>query len=936
VTDSLGCTGSDTVEVIELPAPKLTASYIQTDVSISSGHDGRIDLSVSGGTPPYSYDWNTGAFTQDISFLYEGTYTVTITDEGEQSLVISVEIKGPQVQSCDITVDFTYVIDSITQEVRLNVSTTEYEYFWTFGDGAVSYIPSPTHIYSYPGQYEICLSAYDDTSDCSFEVCKLITVGSPECIADYTFYFDATDSLLLHFSNNSIGPISSWYWNFADGNISTDQDVDHRFKEPGSYQVCLFTLDSTTGCQSEACRNITIGSVPMVADFTYFINPDSRKVTFTNISSGIITDYYWTYGDGTDYSSLDSSHTYEEPRIYTVCLTVRNKNTDEFTEICKSLTVGIQSCNLSAAYSYFIDPVSRKVNFTNISLGTVHSYFWNFGDGTSSTRLNPIHQFSGIGYYLISLSVRDTIANCTDFHAELIQVGETECKALFRYSVDPDSLTVTLEDNSQGPIKDYFWTFDDGYISNQKDPVHQYSNSGLYQISLTITDSTGTCMDYLTTQVQVGYVDCSADFTVFIDSLTNTAYFSSQSLGSSSKYYWIFSDGKMSTKKNPVHQFPYPGYQKVSLNTFNVLSGCMDYKEQVILIGSQGIDCEADFIYRADEVTNTVSFADRSLGEGLTHFWNFGDGDTSLVSNPLHQYSRGGIYNVCLTVYSTSGVQNTSCKKVFAGSREAGNCMAQFIFTVNDDALLVNYSDKSVGKPDHWYWEFGDSRISKLQNPINVYAKPGYYTVRQQITKQSTGCISDAFALVNVNMEGGLIAAFGYTIDSTRIKAESYPVDYVGVSLGDASKYKWSFGDGYYDSTTTTPTHVYGAPGTYEVCLTIYDDVSGEENTACENVVVGSPLFINYPFEKNDMDLYCYPNPSDELCYLVFDIPASGYTELTVYSITGNKLRFLVNKLLDHGRHIYEMNSSEWENGMYLVRLQTVSGTVIQKLIIQH
>jgi|GEM_PF-3264013 len=916
--------------------PKLTASYTKTDVSTPGGHDGRIDLTVSGGTPPYFYSWNTGAFTQDINFLFEGFYKVTITDAGAQSLSVTIEIKGPQVQPCNFTVDFTYTVDTLTQQVSLDVSTTDYEYFWNFGDGTVSAGQSPEHSYSYPGLYNVCLTAFDAGTNCSYQVCKMIKVGAPQCIADYTFYVDVTDSMLLHFNDNSSGAVSAWYWNFADGNVSTDQDANHKFKNAGTYQVCLYTLDNATGCLSEICKNITIGSVPLAADFTCFVNPVTRKVTFSNNSSGVITDYYWTFGDGMVYSGAETSHNYTDPGIYTVCLSIRNRNSGKFTEICKEIKVGTLPCDLNAEFSYFVDPSTRTVNFTNISSGTINSYFWNFGDGASSSQANTVHQFGKTGYYLVSLSVRNTTTGCTDFQVELIQVGQAECKAMFRYAVDPADLTVTLEDISLGRIKNYFWTFDDGSTSIYKDPFHQYGEPGLYQISLTVTDSTGTCMDYSATDVQVGYVDCSADFTVFIDSLTNTAWFTSQSLGSQIIYYWIFGDGKISTDKNPNHQFLYPGYQKVSLNTYNPLSGCMDYNEKIILVGSQSIDCEADFIYQTDETTNTVSFADRSLGDDLSYYWNFGDESSSQLSNPLHHYSKGGIYNVCLTVYSGSGIQNTTCKPVFAGMAATGNCLAQFMFTVNNDARLVNYTDKSFGTPDHWYWEFGDNSTSGAQYPAKVFNNPGYYVTREQIMIQSTGCISDAFALVSVDMEGGLIAGFGYTIDSTQLKAESYPVDYVGISLGDASKYKWSFGDGSYDSTTTTPTHVYSAPGIYDVCLTIYDEVSGEKNTSCEQVVVGSPGFTGYPFNVNNLVLRCIPNPSDDVCHLVMDLPAAGYTELTVYSVTGSKMRYLVNRHLEGGRHMYEINSSDWGNGLYFLRLQTVSGTVIEKLTIQH
>ena len=916
--------------------PKLNATYIQTNVSMPGGHDGKIDLTVTGGTPPYSYDWNTGAFTQDLNFLYEGVYTVTITDAGIQSLILSIEIKGPQVQTCELTVDFTYTVDTLTQEVSLDVSTLEYEYFWTFGDGLVSADPSPVHIYSNPGLYRVCLSAYDAGTDCSYEVCKMIKVGAPKCIADFSFYVDETDSMLLHFSDNSSGAVSAWYWNFADGKVSTDQNTDHKFLDAGTYQVCLYTLDNATGCLSEICKEINIGSVPLVADFTYFVNPVTRKVTFNNTSSGTITNYYWTFGDGTVYAGADTSHSYTSSGIYTVCLSVRNRNTGKFTETCKEIKVGTLSCNLTAAFSYFIDPDTRTASFTSISAGTIHSYFWNFGDGSTSSQANTVHPYGQAGYYLVTLSVRNIMTGCTDFTAEMIQVGQAECKALFKYSVDPENLTVDFEDISLGAIRDYFWTFDDGTTSSYQNPVNQYTEPGLYEVTLTVKDSSNTCMDFYATKIQVGYVDCSADFTVFIDSLTNTAYFTSHSLGSQIKYYWIFGDGKISVDKNPVHQFLFPGYQKISLNTFNELSGCMDYQEQIILIGSQGSDCEADFIYQTNETTHTVAFSNRSLGDGLTYFWNFGDETSSELTNPLHPFAEGGIYNVCLTAYSSSGVQNTTCKQVFAGTSATGNCLAQFMFTVNDDALLVRYKDNSFGNPDFWYWEFGDNSTSNSQNPGKVFSQPGYYVTREQIINQSTGCISDAFALVSVRMAGGLIAGFGYTIDSTSLKAESYPVDYVGISLGDASKYKWSFGDGSYDSTTTTPTHIYNAPGTYEVCLTIYDEVTGAENKTCQQVVVGAPGFTFYPFGEEGLTLQCVPNPSDDLCFLVFDVPQSGNTVLTIYSVTGSILRSLVNEHINTGRHVYEMNSSEWENGLYLVRLKTETGTITRKLTIQH
>ena len=71
---------------------------------------------------------------------------------------------------------------------------------------------------------------------------------------------------------------------------------------------------------------------------------------------------------------------------------------------------------------------------------------------------------------------------------------------------------------------------------------------------------------------------------------------------------------------------------------------------------------------------------------------------------------------------------------------------------------------------------------------------------------------------------------FGYDVDTLELKAESYPVDYIGVSLGDAKKFKWTFGDGSVDSTNLHPTHVYTAPGAYNVCFEVSNPVTGESD----------------------------------------------------------------------------------------------------------
>jgi hypothetical protein len=101
-------------------------------------------------------------------------------------------------------------------------------------------------------------------------------------------------------------------------------------------------------------------------------------------------------------------------------------------------------------------------------------------------------------------------------------------------------------------------------------------------------------------------------------------------------------------------------------------------------------------------------------------------------------------------------------------------------------------------------------------------------------------------------------------------------------------------------------------------------------------VVVGSPSSVGSRYGEHAISLVCYPNPSDDYCTVGFYLPSSGYTEVTLYSITGSKLRHLVSGSLERGPHTCVLNSSRWESGMYLVRLQTGSGTIIRRITIQH
>ena len=447
-------------------------------------------------------------------------------------------------------------------------------------------------------------------------------------------------------------------------------------------------------------------------------------------------------------------------------------------------------------------------------------------------------------------------------------------------------------------------------------------------------DETGQCMDFMLEPLQVGTVECNASFNYYIDSLTNATFFRSKVMGTATDLLWFFGDGNYSTETNPIHVFEYPGYYSVGLNVFNSANGCMDYYEEIILIGSRGIDVMADFIYTANGTTREVQFMDRSKGDIAGYIWNFGDGsDVSIQQDPVYTYQEGGFYYVCLTAISSGLISATNCKFIQVAADQQNSCLAEFYYSTDSIAVSASFVDVSFGNPDGWFWDFGDGESSTDQHPVHDYDVPGIYLVSLSIANTTSGCTSIYYDLVPVSQGNtGLVSGFGYDVDTTGLKAESYPVDYVGVSLGDAQKFKWSFGDGTIDSTSLQPTHIYTAAGTYYVCFEVSNPVSGESSTTCDSVTVG-PVGVHDFIIGGVLEVY--PNPFNDHAKVIYRIEEGSFVDLAVYDLMGRKVKVLVYDQRDSGTHEVLLKSEGMEHGMYYLMMNTDKGRVTRKVIME-
>ena len=223
---------------------------------------------------------------------------------------------------------------------------------------------------------------------------------------------------IIQFNDNSIdldGNISSWLWNFGDGNISVEQNTTHKYSDDGNYNVTLKITDNY-GSVNITSKQIRILNVGPKADFTYSPEKptDLENVTFKDKSldpDGRITDWSWTFGDGNNSDSMNPSYQYNDNGSYSVTLTVTDDDgsKDTISKQISIINVGpIASFSFSSVNITII--LNDELQFRDSSVdldGNIILWNWDFGDETISNEKNPIHYYSKNGVYQVTLTVID-------------------------------------------------------------------------------------------------------------------------------------------------------------------------------------------------------------------------------------------------------------------------------------------------------------------------------------------------------------------------------------------------------------------------------------------------------------------------------------------------------------------------------------------------
>lgn len=260
-----------------------------------------------------------------------GLMSISILMTHANSPNTSVEPPPP----CAPTAGFTYSsTDLMAMFTDISVVNGIPSWLWDFGDGNTSTMQNPTHTYTFPGVYTVCLITTDSCS--SDTSCASVTITCSQPTAGFS---NTSSSLMASFTDTSTSTstINSWLWDFGDGNTSSFQNPTHTYAFSGIYTVCLIATN-TCGSSDTACSSVTITQCN-APDAGFSHTPNGLTLDFmdTSTTSSLILSWLWDFGDGNTSSMQDPSHTYSLPGVYTVCLIVNDSCTSDTS--CSSITV---------------------------------------------------------------------------------------------------------------------------------------------------------------------------------------------------------------------------------------------------------------------------------------------------------------------------------------------------------------------------------------------------------------------------------------------------------------------------------------------------------------------------------------------------------------------------------------------------------------------
>lgn len=866
VTDTQGNTDTNCkteyIQVFPLPTPDFIVSGLSgcapLEVVFSDQSVSEVDIE--------EWIWGVGGssgviVTSDPNELITNSYntpdiytvSLTIQDANNCSNTVTrsdmiTVFPDPEV---DVTIvesfscNFPFAANFINNNPAGNLT-----YVWNFGNGEsfTGEAPLPV-IYSAPGTYDITVTAMDQNTNCTTtEVFNnILQVGYPVEI-DYSS-MDNCQRSTFSFMDNSTEPADSVFWDFGDGNFSTEVNPQHSFDQGGCFSVSLIRY--TQGCPSEGqlvdCLLIEAAPIASLSNNNPAGCTLPHTVSYSTNADSAVT-WLWNFGDGTTSIEPEPTHTYGEFGEYPVRLRITNNNgcVNVYTDTVRVIETAVQ---LTGPDYWGCTPYEFTLDESSATAVPINTWEWNIFDQNNvlvftSNEENPTHTLVDTGLYNVQLTVVN-VDGCssTGLFEGAVAIGQ---EVIPNFSATPletcIDAVVSFTDLSSSNANFWIWDFGDGVVVEDiQNPSHEYIDTGYFDVQLfafhygCFSEIRFEDLIHVNPPIGGALIERNCDNPYAIT-------FADRSFGVDS-VYWDFGEENLTTDTStilsPTHIFADTGCYKVVHSVFNITTDCVDHDTINVCIS----DPRASFnLNNTDGCAPLAVTVDNNSIFAETFEWIAPDAviTGANTESPTFTFNTPGIYNDVMLVISD--IQE--CPDTF---RTIENIFARgLVVNFNTDItggclpLTVNFSDNSTSAfstPLTWSWNIGNGLFtSDQENFTYTFDTVGNFGVELIVT-DGDGCT------VRKNMDNVIEVTDPkaiFTADTTSCTADL--VRFQPLATGGTLTYLWDFGDGN-TSTEVAPEHNYLQEGSYDVCLSIVNQYGCTDMQCKENyITIADPM----------------------------------------------------------------------------------------------
>ncbi len=645
ITDANGC--SDTISATINQPPPLSDTIFSQSISCYGGNDGQATVQVAGGTTPYTYLWNdpSGQTTATASGLSEGYYSVTVTDANNCSIsdIVYVEEPTPVVSSISSSMQVSCNGDSDGwATVHASGGTAPYYYQWS--TSPVQTDSTATSLA--PGTYQCIINdarGCQDTAQITISNPPVLQLSGSSTTVSCNGLHDGTATVI------ATGGTSPYYYLWDDNYQQITATAI--FLPAGTYQV---VVTDTMGCTDSI--SITVAEPQPLTAIADSVNVlcygDTNGVLIGSISGGTApATFVWNTGQ------IGDTLYNMPPDFYTVyAFDANGCSAYDNTEIVEPDSLFTDTVYVKPESCW--NGVDGEVLVAIAGGTTPYTYYWNTSPPQQDTLLTGLLSGNYTFYVTDTNGCRDSLT----VFVSRDTVDLTQAQIVLTDSIicPGDSTTLSIQNPDTNHTFIYTWNS----LPPGAGPTTVSPAFPTYYV-LTVSDICGNTLQdsVLVDLYPLPYVDLNlfkdsscapATFILGDSSFFNTGY----------QFVWFINGNQVST--SPMFNTPIntSGIYDVTV-VLTSADGCINTVSdsallEVFPLPVAGFEASP---WETTIVNPDIQFNDQSQ-DAFQWFWNFGDGDTAITTNPQHTYGDTGTYNVMLIVENQHGCVDTAYNDV--------------------------------------------------------------------------------------------------------------------------------------------------------------------------------------------------------------------------------------------------------------------------------